>query len=174
MSDENVRPLPASVAAHERAARCCVLTIGDARSAAGGAAGRLLREAGHEVVDRQIVPDDPAEVAAVLDRWLPAPHVDCVVTTGGTGVALRDCTVEVVAERLYRELPGFGETFRRLSFDEIGPPALLGRAVGGVTSTPNPAALFALPGGSAAVELAVGRLIAPLLSHLVAELRKPA
>ena len=170
-----------AVAAHERAAadvvaRVAVLTVSDSRTLADDRSGdtivSFLESSRHAVAAREIVHDDPVRVAAWLDRWLPSAEVDAVITTGGTGVSARDRTVRVVRERILTELPGFGETFRRLSFDEIGPPAMLSRAVAGVTGPPNPSALFALPGSENAVRLATETLILPILPHLLRELRK--
>src|SRR5690606_17189384 len=116
---------------------------------------------GHRVAGRTLLPDEPRELAAVLDEWLYREEIDCVVTTGGTGVSARDRTIAVVRERLAMELPGFGEIFRQLSFEQVGPPAMLSRALGGVGGWPHPAAIFALPGSVKAVELATQRLIVP-------------
>jgi molybdenum cofactor biosynthesis protein B len=137
----------------------------------GAAARRLLVEAGHEVVDRSIVPDDPAQVRARLTRWIDGGACDVIVSTGGTGIAPRDRTYEAVVELLDRRLDGFGELFRMLSWEQVGSAAMLSRAVGGVARG---TAIFALPGSTKAVELALERLIVPELGHLVAELRRPS
>ena len=166
---------------HEKAsqgvlARCGVITLSDTRTPADDHSGdrivALLTEAGHEVAERTLLPDEPRELAAVLDRWLYRDDLDCVVTTGGTGISSRDRTIDVVRERLAMELPGFGELFRQVSFEEIGPAALLSRALGGISGPPNPSALFVLPGSVNAVETGVSRLILPVLPHLLSQLRR--
>ena len=170
-----------SVQSHERSAsgivaRCAIITLSDTRTLADDAGGDriadLLTAAGHVVAERTLLRDEPRELAGVLDRWLYRHDLHCTITTGGTGISARDRTVAVVRERIALELPGFGETFRRLSFDAIGPAAILSRALGGISGPPNPSALFALPGSVHAVELATSRLIVPLLPHLLSELRK--
>lgn len=170
-----------SAAEHERAAagtvaRCAVITLSDTRKPQNDASGdriaELLVEAGHTVTERALLRDEPLELAAVLDRWLYRDDLDCVITTGGTGVSARDRTIGVVRERLVLELPGFGEIFRQLSFEQVGPPAMLSRAIAGISGWPNPSAVFALPGSTKAVELATGRLIVPILPHLIREMRK--
>jgi molybdenum cofactor biosynthesis protein B len=150
------------------AARFGVLTVSDTRTPDTDKSGQRLRtlidEAGHTVARYQIVRDEPAELAAVLTAWIDDAEVDAIVVTGGTGVAARDQTINVVRPLLRLELPGFGELFRALSYDEIGSGAMLSRAVGGVAKdTP----LFALPGSTAACELAMAKLILPEIRHLL-------
>jgi molybdenum cofactor synthesis domain-containing protein len=159
----------AGAAAHgpRAAARVAVLTVSDPRTAADDESGRLLAEglaaAGHAVAARRIVPDGEAEVEAAL-RGLLGPAVDAVVMTGGTGVAPRDRAPEVAARVCERELPGFGELFRSLSFAEIGPAALASRAYAGQAG---PHLVFVLPGSPAACRLGLERLLLPVLPHLV-------
>jgi len=154
-------------------AACAVLTVSDTRSAAddrsGDALAAALEEAGHRVVERALVPDEPTRIDAVLHRWLAAGAVDVIVTTGGTGIARRDTTVEVVERLLDKRLDGFGELFRMLSHREIGSAAMLSRAVAGISGR---TAVFALPGSLAAVDLALEELILPELPHLLRELRR--
>ena len=170
-----------SVQDHEQAAaglvaRVGLVTLSDTRTADDDASGDrardLLQAAGHAVVERTLLRDEPVQLAAVLDQWLYRDDLDAVLTIGGTGVSARDRSIGVVRERLALELPGFGELFRQLSYAEIGPAALLSRALGGVSGPPNPSALFALPGSVNAVSLAVEKLIIPTLPHLLRELRK--
>lgn len=155
------------------AVRAAVLTVSTTRTEATDSSGRLLAEglaaAGHVVVDRRIVPDDPAAIGAALDGWLGGGEVRLVLTTGGTGVSTRDCTARVVRARLTRELPGFGELFRMLSWGEIGAAAMLSDAVGGLAGQ---VLVFALPGSSAACRLGLEKLVLPELGHLVRELEK--
>jgi molybdenum cofactor biosynthesis protein B len=104
-----------------------------------------------------------------VGRWLKTAEIDVVFISGGTGISGRDRTYEAVSGLLEKTLDGFGEIFRRLSFDEIGSAAMLSRAVGGIAGGK---AVFAVPGATAAVELALERLIVPELAHLISELRK--
>ena len=154
-------------------AACAVLTVSDTRTLASDEGGlrivEALEAAGHRVSERAIVPDEAAEVAARLTGWLAAGGVELIVTTGGTGVARRDTTVEVVERLLEKRLDGFGELFRMLSYREIGAAAMLSRALAG---TVGGIALFALPGSQAAVRLAMEELVVPELPHLLRELRK--
>jgi molybdenum cofactor biosynthesis protein B len=158
------------------AARCAVVTLSDTRTRERDQSGdrivALLGEANHKLAERALIRDEPLELAALLDQWLYRQDVDCVITTGGTGVGARDRTISVVRERLALELPGFGEIFRALSFEQVGPPAMLSRAVAGISGGPNPSALFALPGSVQAVELAMQRLIVPVLPHLLWQMRQ--
>ena len=149
-----------------------VLTISDTRTAetdaSGDLASHLIEEAGHRVVLRGIVPDDPARVESWVRRALDAPGCDGVLTTGGTGIAPRDRTYEALASLLDRRLDGFGELFRALSYKEIGSAAMLSRAVGGIAGE---RLLFCVPGSPGAVRLALEDLILPELGHLAAQLR---
>ncbi len=163
---------------HQRKAKdtpvtCAVLTVSDTRTPATDTSGALLRErlteAGHEVALYAIVRDDAAAIRAQLEAW--ADEVEVVVTTGGTGIARRDTTVEVAEALITKSLPGFGELFRMLSFEEIGPGAMLSRATAGVYGAEgHETLLFCCPGSRNAVRLAVERLIAPELRHLVWEI----
>lgn len=162
-------------AAADRRARCAVLTVSDTRTADTDRGGRLIIEhleaAGHEVTDYQIVKDEPKQIESVLTGWIHhAEPLDAVLTTGGTGISSRDTTVEV-ARRLIetsggKELEGFGELFRMLSYEEVGPAAMLSRAVAGLAVD---TLLFTLPGSTNAVELALTKLILPELPHLIWE-----
>ena len=159
--------------ARQVAARCAVLTLSDTRTAETDKSGRRVRELleadGHAVAHYQILPDEPAALAGALDTLLAREDLDAVFTNGGTGVSRRDQTIGVVERRLAPPLPGFGELFRMLSWEQIGSGAMLSRAAGGVASGK---LLFAMPGSTAAVELAMTRLVLPELRHLLAELRK--
>ena len=148
-------------------ARCLVVTVSDTRTLeddpSGDRACELLCEAGHEVRERGVVRDDRQAIAAVVRAGAVNPEIDAVLLTGGTGLAPRDVTPEAVAEILERRLDGFGELFRMLSFEEIGPAAMLSRAVAGTIGR---TVIFALPGSTAAVDLGVRRLIVPELAHI--------
>jgi molybdenum cofactor biosynthesis protein B len=150
-----------------------VLTVSSSRTLAedrgGDRIAALLVEAGHERVERRLVADDEGAIAAAVSDLLSAAGIDVVVITGGTGVSPSDVTPEAVEPLLERRLEGFGELFRSLSFAEIGPAALLSRALAG---TARGRALFVLPGSPAAVELAMRRLVLPVAPHLVGQLRR--
>lgn len=162
-ADEHRAAAPASV-------RCAVVTVSDTRTHSDDRGGALIVELlgrhGHPVTMRQLVPDDPERIAAALDEAARRDDVDAALLTGGTGIAARDNTVEVVAARLTRELPGYGELLRMLSFQEVGAAAMLSRATGGVIGR---TVVLTMPGSTAAVRLAMERLIVPELAHLVRE-----
>jgi molybdenum cofactor biosynthesis protein B len=151
---------------------CFVLTVSDTRDEASDRSGALIKDlltgAHHRIVGYQIVKDEPTEIKCALQECLRDKNVQVVIVNGGTGIAPRDGTYEVVSGLLEKRLDGFGELFRFLSFAEIGSAAMMSRAVGGVTSGK---ALFSLPGSRAAVELALKRLIVPELGHLAAQLQ---
>ena len=150
-----------------------VLTVSDTRTEesdrSGALARRLLAEAGHRVVDYRIVPDEPAAIVERVRGWLEREDCEVVVVNGGTGISPRDRTPEALAGLFDLRLEGFGELFRRLSYEEIGSAAMLSRAVAGIAAG---RPLFSLPGSSAAVRLGLEKLILPELAHLLAELRR--
>jgi molybdenum cofactor biosynthesis protein B len=160
-------------AANPIRANCAVVTLSDTRSADTDTSGKriaeLLESDGHRVAGSWIIPDDPQQLAPLLDELIARPTVDVILTNGGTGVSRRDNTIAVVESKLSLPLPGFGELFRMLSWEQIGSGAMLSRAAGGVA---NGTLLFAMPGSTKAVELAMQRLILPELRHLLFELRK--
>ena len=153
--------------------RVAVLTISDTRTPETDTGGEtveaLMRDAGHDIVGRDIVRDDASAIRTKLVELLARPDVDAVVTTGGTGISARDTTYEVVDRMLEKKLDGFGEIFRMLSYDEIGAAAVLSRCVAGTVGTKFVACL---PGSRNAVRLAVEKLLVPEISHVVFELRK--
>lgn len=153
--------------------RASVITISDTRTEETDTSGRYLqgalRGAGIEVVDARIVPDDAAAIDAAIDEL--ATRCEVIVTSGGTGISRRDTTIEVVGTRLQKTLPGFGEIFRMLSYEEIGAGAMLSRAVAGLYRE---TLLFSMPGSTNAVRLAVEKLILPELHHLVWEVVRQA
>ena len=159
-------------AAAPRTVTVAVVTLSDSRSPANDRTGdtivALLEAAGHSVAGRELVREDPPAIRAVLETALAGP-AQAVILNGGTGIAPRDSTPEIVAPLLERELPGFGELFRQLSFQEIGAAAMLSRALAGVA---HGKLLFVLPGSETACRLALEQLILPELGHLVGELRK--
>ncbi len=153
--------------------RCTVITVSDSRNLATDKSGqemeRHLRADGHEILERTVVQDDPTEIALVLRHWMGQDDVDVILLNGGTGVARRDGTVEVVRQFIERELSGFGELFRFLSYDQVGSAAMLSRALAG---TARGKVIFSLPGSTKAVTLGMEKLIVPEVRHLVYELRK--
>ena len=155
-------------------ARCAVVTLSDTRDETMDTSGRtirtLLEQNGHAVARYAILPDDPQRLGALLDELLNDPAIDVVLTNGGTGISRRDSTISVVESKLNTSLSGFGELFRMLSWEQIGSGAMLSRAAGGVTAKGK--LLFAMPGSTRAVELAMTKLILPELKHLLHELHK--
>lgn len=157
--------------------QCGVLTVSDTRTRTTDESGTwiasALRDAGHEVAEQGLVPDVAEAIEDQLRSWLTSTHLHVIITTGGTGIGRRDTTADVVRRLLDVELEGFGELFRRLSWEEIGPAAMLSRAVGGLVAGPDPDSrgcfLFALPGSPHAVQLALDTLLLPELAHLVWE-----
>jgi molybdenum cofactor biosynthesis protein B len=151
-----------------RSVRCFIVTVSDTRTEATDTSGRaiadLLTAAGHVVAGRTIVKDDAEMVRGTLERQLAIADVQAIVTTGGTGVTARDSTYEVVSSLLQKRLDGFGELFRMLSFQQIGPAAMMSRACAGIVAGH---VVVSLPGSEAAVRLALERLLIPELGHLV-------
>ncbi|HYO09813.1 MAG TPA: MogA/MoaB family molybdenum cofactor biosynthesis protein [Tepidisphaeraceae bacterium] len=156
-------------------ARCGVITLSDTRTDETDASGQriraLLLEAGHAVAGSLLIPDDAVMLSKLLDDLLAAKDIDVILTNGGTGISPRDRTIGVIQRKLTSELPGFGELFRMLSWEQIGSGAMLSRAAGGVARDK---LLFAMPGSPKAVELAMTRLILPELRHLLHQLRRDA
>jgi molybdenum cofactor biosynthesis protein B len=136
-----------------RPVRIAVLTVSDTRGAADDRSGDTLvarlTEAGHILADRAIEKDDAALIVARLQGWIADPQVDCVIATGGTGVTGRDVTPEAFARVWDKEIPGFGELFRWLSYAKIGTSTIQSRACAGVAAGTY---IFALPGSTGAVK----------------------
>jgi molybdopterin adenylyltransferase len=151
-----------------RAIGCAVVTVSDTRRGfddrSGARAHELLERAGFEVVRRAWVHDERGPIRRTVGALLRLRAVDCVVVTGGTGMAKRDVTPEAVAPLVQRELPGFGEMFRAKSAEQVGAAAWFSRASASVA---NGRLLVLLPGSTAAVELALERLLIPELAHAV-------
>lgn len=154
---------------HDAAAasvRFGVLTISDTRGEAEDTSGHSIRDAalaaGHTIAFYRIVKDEPQQIVDLLRR--PPAATDVIVTNGGTGLAPRDTTFEAVSGLIEREIPGFGELFRMLSYEQVGAAAMLSRAVAG---TIGDRVVFCLPGSTKAVDLAMSRLILPQVGHLV-------
>jgi molybdenum cofactor biosynthesis protein B len=128
-----------------------VLTVSDTRDLASDRSGDTLAEriaaAGHALRDRAILKDEADLIEAKLRAWVAEPEVDCVITTGGTGITGRDVTPEAFSRVLEKEIQGFGELFRMLSYQKIGTSTIQSRAIGGVAGGTY---LFALPGSTGA------------------------
>ncbi|MCB2263685.1 MAG: molybdenum cofactor biosynthesis protein B [Candidatus Thiosymbion ectosymbiont of Robbea hypermnestra] len=143
-----------------------VLTISDSRTDADDKSGDLLRDAaeqaGHRVVAREIVPDDVYRMRVFFSRWIADPRVQVILTTGGTGITGRDSTPEAVVPLLDKRIEGFGELFRALSFEEIGPSTLQSRAVAGLA---NGTFIFCLPGSSGACRTAWDKILQAQFDH---------
>ncbi len=129
----------------------------------------MIAESKHAVTARSLIRDEPSELKAILAAWIAREDVDAIISNGGTGISRRDQSIDVIETFIDHPLPGFGELFRMLSYEQIGSGAMLSRASAGVA---NGKLIFALPGSTKAVELAMSKLILPELSHLVFELRK--
>ncbi len=159
-------------AAQTRPIRCAILTISDTRTTdtdtSGAAIRSALEQAGH-TVDRYHIVQDAADQIQALLHQVADDGCRVVITNGGTGITRRDTTFEAVDNLLEKRIPGFGELFRMLSYEEIGAAAMLSRATAGVYRQ---MVLFCLPGSSGAVRLAMERLIIPELAHLVWELTR--
>ena len=153
--------------------RCFIVTVSDTRTDATDTSGRaiadLLTAAGHQVAGRAIVKDDANVVRETIERQLASAGVQAIILTGGTGLTSRDSTYEVVSALLQKRLDGFGELFRMLSFEQIGPAAMMSRACAGLAAG---RIVVSLPGSEAAVRLAMERLIIPELGHLVQQATK--
>lgn len=151
-----------------RKIRVATITLSDTRTIEDDEGGKLLGErlaaAGFEVVSHAIVREEPDAMRASVQALAMHAGVDAIVLTGGTGISPRDRTIEAIAPLFEKTLDGFGEAFRRLSWDEVGPRAMLSRAIAG---TLNGRVIAALPGSPKAVRLAVDALLAPVLAHAV-------
>jgi len=154
-------------------ARCAVITVSDTRTLADDTGGQTLIDhlaaAGQAIIRREIIPDEPARMRPLLESLRDSADVDAILVTGGTGIASRDQTYETVSSLLDKPLPGYGEIFRLLSYQEIGPAAILSRAIGGLLGRK---VLLTMPGSPAAVRLAMEKIIIPQLSHLLREARR--
>lgn len=146
------------------AIRIVIVTVSDTRTAATDTAGKAIAEelAAFQIVRHQIVQDDPEQIEEAVEDGIA--DADAVVLTGGTGISPRDNTYEALASRFDKTLDGFGEAFRRLSWDEIGPRAMLTRATAG---TIGDTVIFLLPGSEKAARLGARALIAPVVAHAV-------
>lgn len=151
---------------------CAVITVSDTRSPETDRSGQLIKQllldANHGVGAYTIVKDEPRQIQAQMEV-LGHSDLDAVIFNGGTGIAPRDTTYDAIEGVLEKTLPGFGELFRWLSYQEIGSRAIASRAIAGVYRSK---LVFSLPGSTNAVKLAMQQLILPELTHLVSQLRK--
>jgi molybdenum cofactor biosynthesis protein B len=158
--------------ADERALHCAVITVSDTRTAETDRSGQAIQQhlaaAGHHISAYAIVKDEPTQIQIQLERLSQQQALDALIFNGGTGIAPRDTTYDAIERLLEKTLPGFGEVFRWLSYQEIGSRAIASRAVAGVYRGK---LVFSLPGSTSAVTLAMTALILPELRHLVSQLR---
>ena len=149
-----------------------LVTVSDTRRLVDDRSGELIEssvlDAGHRMVERRLVVDEPDQIRAAVRELAASSEVEVIVLTGGTGLAARDRTVEAVEPLFGRSIEGFGELFRMLSWEQVGAAAMLSRATAGAIGG---RAVFLLPGSPKAVKLAMERLILPEARHLVAQLR---
>jgi len=143
-----------------------IMTVSDTRTEANDTSGdtlvKLLTEAGHTLAEKQIVADDIYKIRAVLSQWIVDDSINAVITTGGTGITGRDSTPEAVKVLLDKEIEGFGEVFRAVSYEEIGTSTIQSRALAGVA---NVTFLFCLPGSTGACRTGWGKLISHQLDY---------
>jgi len=148
--------------------RFVVLTVSDTRTeetdTSGAKARELMEAAGHARTSYRIVKDEPAQIRALVFSWLDDSSIDVILLNGGTGIAPRDTTFEAVRALFEKEIEGFGELFRMLSYAEIGSAAMLSRATAGIAKGK---LVVSMPGSTAAVELAMTKLVIPELGHVL-------
>lgn len=157
-----------------RPLRVAILTVSDTRTfetdKGGNKVQEFLEQADHIVADRKMVIDDYNEIRNAMIPWCNDESIDVIISTGGTGIAKRDVTIEAANSLYEKHIPGFGEIFRYLSYTEdIGTKAMASRAEAGVN---NNTLMFSVPGSVGAVTLAMGKLIIPEMAHLVREITK--
>lgn len=167
MLEEHLEKAPIQV-------KCAVLTISDTRSKKEDKSGKLiidlLKEKEYEIVAYEIVPDEADIIKTAVKLLVKNYPIEALILSGGTGIAERDVTIEAVRPLFTKELPGFGELFRMLSYQEdIGSASMLSRATCGCI---NHRLVFIIPGSTGAVQLAMEKLIIPELAHAVRELQK--
>lgn len=150
-----------------------ILTVSDTRTTetdkGGQAILHALKQANFDVIDYKILKDELDELLAQLRIWCSDPSINTIILTGGTGFTKRDVTYDAVIQLVDKEMPGFGELFRMLSYDDIGPKAMFSRAVAGAHAE---TAIYALPGSTNAVKLGMDKLIVPTVQHFLGELKR--
>jgi molybdenum cofactor biosynthesis protein B len=135
----------------------------------GRIAIELIEAEGHKVANRSVVPNDGNMIRAEIEKQLENSVVQIIITSGGTGISSKDRTVDTATGLFERELPGFGELFRRFSYDEVGANVIISRSVAGIAKGK---VIFCLPGSKNAVRLALGKIILPSLGHILWELNR--
>ncbi|MBW4686399.1 MAG: molybdenum cofactor biosynthesis protein MoaB [Komarekiella atlantica HA4396-MV6] len=152
---------------------CAVVTVSDTRSPETDKSGQLIQQllldTNHTVGAYSIIKDEPTQIQGQIEQLGKSSNLDAVIFNGGTGIAPRDTTYDAIENLLEKTLPGFGELFRFLSYQEIGSRAIASRAVAGVYQNK---LIFSLPGSTNAVRLGMEKLILPELAHLVSQMRK--
>ncbi|MBE9008534.1 MogA/MoaB family molybdenum cofactor biosynthesis protein [Fortiea sp. LEGE XX443] len=152
---------------------CAIVTVSDTRTQETDKSGQLIQQlllsANHSVAAYAIIKDEPAQIQEQIELLGQSAKLDAIIFNGGTGIAPRDTTYDAIEKLLEKTLPGFGELFRFLSYQEIGSRAIASRAVAGVYQNK---LIFSLPGSSNAVRLGMEKLILPELTHLVSQMRK--
>lgn len=150
-----------------------LVTVSDSRTPDTDENGQYLRQEfisrGHVIAGYAIVKDEPDQVLTILDELASQPAIRLILFNGGTGIAPRDTTYDVIARQLEKTLPGFGELFRMLSYEQVGAAAMLSRAIAGVYRNK---LVFSMPGSPKAVKLALEKLILPELNHLAWEITR--
>ena len=158
------------IAATHGPVRVAIVTVSDTRTRANDGGGDLIEEritsAGHQVVFREIVKDEPTKIGALLDQIVAQTPAQVLLFTGGTGIAPRDTTYDAISQRLEKTMPGCGEVFRMLSYNEVGAAAMLSRATAG---TYRGRVVVCMPGSPNAVQVAMDKLIMPEIQHLAWE-----
>ena len=155
-----------------RSVRCAVITASDTRTAETDKSGQKIKELlaaqHHPVVSYQILKDEPTQISTAVRTLLEQSDVDAILINGGTGIAPRDTTFEAIQGLLEKEITGFGELFRMLSYQDIGSAAMMTRATAGVAKGK---IVVSLPGSTGAVELGMTKLVLPELGHMLFLLR---
>jgi molybdenum cofactor biosynthesis protein B len=161
------------IAARQGPVHVAIITVSDTRTRENDTGGDLIEDrvtvAGHKVVFRTIVKDEPAQIGALLDQIVNETDARVILFTGGTGIAPRDTTYDVLAGKLEKTMPGFGELFRMLSYQEVGAAAMLSRATAG---TYRGRVVVSMPGSPNAVQVAMDKLIMPEIQHLAWEVAR--
>ena len=175
-----ITPMPSAsteqhkkIAAQQGPVNVAVITVSDTRTRENDTGGDLIENrvvsAGHRVVFRTIVKDEPDQIAGLLDSITQDTEARLLLFTGGTGIAPRDTTFDVISRKLDKHMPGFGELFRMLSFNEVGAAAMLSRATAG---TYRGRVVMSMPGSPNAVQVAMDKLIIPEIEHLAWEVAR--
>ena len=153
--------------------QAAVLTVSDTRNTNNDESGKLIKTLliakNHSVVDYKITKDDQSSIVTIVDSWIKNSEIQVIILTGGTGFTPRDVTYEAISNILEKEMQGFGELFRGLSYTEIGPKAMFSRAIAGSIKDK---AIYVLPGSTNAVNLAMVNLILPTCQHFLEELKR--